>query len=404
MRDSWLIPPHRILPPLFQAYRIMITVALLYLFHHTSRAEATDNGSTSGTTVALDKKKTSKLKPVLKPQPTLTRLDPVYKDSPISQGIISTGTGNTGLPDPGKKPTDPIESPGSEESPGKIPEIGIHPVAPDDRAVSPPFDEAVPMGSIQRSAMPREPEFEPSNLESSYTMYSTGTDTPDEEDDSSVDPASTGFPAEKILNHYMHLDDHELMLKKLAEFISSQDNPILINQARLKLGRCLAETGQMDDARHEYELILDDRSATRDMKAGAMAGKADILSRQMDFQQALSIWRNIKKTYPEYLERANHLVRFGLTVLAADNAEVATKILNEADLLDSELPEAPVSMLGRALASELQGDPKTSRLILRNLVKRYPDSREAGHARVRLRDLNRPILSGSQDRRKVDSK
>ncbi len=407
MRDSRLIPPHRIAISLSLAYSIMGIITFLYPFHHACQAEVTDNGSTSSTTVALDREMTPKLKPVLKPLPTLVRLDPVYKDRilpPIGQEDKSTATDNTGFSDTGKKSTDTTGSHGSEESSRKIPKAVIHSVTFDDRVALLPHEEETPRDSIPLSAKSREPEFVPSDPDIPHTSYTTGMDIPLEGDDSSADPAAAGFAAERLLNDYMYLDDRELMIIKLTEFISGQNNPLLINQARLKLGRSLAESGQMDDAKHEYELILDDRGANRAMKAGAMAGMAEILSCQMNFRQALLIWTNIEKTYPEYLERAYHLVQFGLTALAADNPQLATRILNDADLLESELPEVPISMLGRALASELQGDPKTSRLILRNLVKRYPDSREADHARIRLKDLNMPILPGSQGRRKVDSK
>jgi TolA-binding protein len=374
----------------FMFAMIMMFACSSFQFCH---GEGTGDKSTSGTTTNQAEVKSLKLKPILKPSLIVARLDPVYKSKKTSSTLEMEDPepGNSDLsapdldagskpaPEPEIKPS--IDDAGNGALPGLLPATTDTP--PD---VQEGLDTRLTSGTLEA------PGILPSDHDAWEDMDMQITRELDDLDESPADIKTSVVSGEDLLDQYMDLEDREARKEKLSAFITEHDDPQQVNRARLQLGRVLADMEQTEKAAGEFNRILDDPGASSTRKAGAMAGKADLFARRLKFQDALATWKSIEEQYPEYLSQADHLLEYGLTVLAAGDLDAARVILNEADRLDNERPEAAASMLGRALASELQGDPKTSKLILNNLVKRFPDSQEAEQARVRVKDLNNPLL------------
>ncbi len=121
----------------------------------------------------------------------------------------------------------------------------------------------------------------------------------------------------------------------LSQIVEQYEGTSSAQQATFLLGKLYWENGEIASAKRYFKIYIDEYSANNFMGQAAMAGYADCLSRNGNYQEAAEYYERAANAYPSFPRTVAYLYSAAQAYQEAGNPEkaksLAQKIINDYD-------------------------------------------------------------------------
>lgn len=190
--------------------------------------------------------------------------------------------------------------------------------------------------------------------------------------------AEEGAKANYLLGYALYNQKkYQEALIALKKVQGSSISKNIESDALVRIGDCLSQTGQSNDASVAYRKADDIREGGNEE---ALYRLAMLYSRLGKHSEQIAVVKSIESKYPSSPYRAELLYRRGRSELLLGKTNEALKTLTDVQRLYPASEYAPTALLEKALLEGNQDKEEASISTYKQLISLYPDSSEAENA------------------------